>query len=131
MKKTLLCKKEFRGELVMKNIAGFLLLFFIHLFFLNLGVNAILSKKERKMTKDNIPLLLKLSGFYIFKLEGKKIYKIMTLLIYLLLLSNIGCIFMLKIYEIDIAHILLDFFIKISFFLIPFLIILNFGYSKK
>lgn len=115
----------------MKNIAGFLLLFFIHLFFLNLGVNAILSKKERKMTKDNIPLLLKLSGFYIFKLEGKKIYKIMTLLIYLLLLSNIGCIFMLKIYVIDIAHILLDFFIKISFFLIPFLIILNFGYSKK
>ena len=115
----------------MKNIAGFLLLFFIHLFFLNLGVNAILSKKERKMTRDNIPLLLKLTGLYIFKLEGKKIYKIMTFLIYLLLLSNIGCIFMLKIYEIDIAHILLDFFIKILFFLIPFLIILNFGYSKK
>lgn len=130
MKKTLLCKKEFR-EVTMKNIAGFLLLFFIHLFFLNLGINGTLSKREKKMTKDNIPLLLKLSGFYIFKLEGKKIYKIMTFLIYFLLFSNIVCVFMFKFYEIEIAHILLDFFIEISFFLIPFLIILNFGYSKN
>ena len=115
----------------MKNIVGLLLLFFIHLFFLKLGINGILSKREKKMVKDNMSLLLKMSGFYIWKLKDKKIYKFMLFLIYLLLFSNIVCIFMIKIYETDIVHFLLDFFIKISFFLIPFLIILNFYYSKK
>ncbi len=115
----------------MKNIVGLLLLFFIHLFFLNLGINGTLSKREKEMVKDNMPLLLKLSGFYIWKLKDKKIYKIMIFLIYLLLFSNIICVVMLKIYETNMVHILLDCFIKISFFLIPFLIILNFCYSKK
>lgn len=115
----------------MKNIVVFLLLFFIYLFFLNLGINGTLSKREKERVKYDIPLLLKLSGFYIWKLKDKKIYKIMIFLIYFLLFSNIVFVFLLKIYEIDIAHILLDFFIKISFLLIPFLIILNFWYSKK
>ena len=67
----------------MKNIVGLLLLFFIHLFFLNLGINGTLSKREKEMVKDNTPLLLKLSGFYIWKLKDKRIYKIMIFLIYL------------------------------------------------
>lgn len=115
----------------MKNIVGFLLLFFIHLFFLNLGINGILSKRERKMVKNNMPLLLKLSGFYIWKLKDKKIYKFMIFLIYFLLFFNTVCVFMLKIYETDRIHILLDFFIETSFFLVPILIIVNFCYPNK
>lgn len=115
----------------MKNIAGLLLLFFTHLFFLNLGVNATLSKREKEMIKKNISLLLKLSGFYICKLEDKKIYKIIIFMIYLLFLFNIGCVFVLKIYEIEMIYILSDLFIKASFFLIPTLIILNFCYLKN
>lgn len=40
----------------MKNIVGFLLLFFIHLFFLNLGINGTLSKREKEMVKYDMPL---------------------------------------------------------------------------
>lgn len=115
----------------MENIFGFLLLFFIQLFFLNLGISGTLSKTEKKIINDNTSLLLKCLGLYIFKLRYRKIYKIMIFLIFLLSILNIACFCILKVYETNIIRILLDVFIKISFLIIPFLIILNIFDSKR
>lgn len=115
----------------MKNVFGILLLFFIQLLFLNLGVNGTLSKKEKKINNDNRNLLLKWSGLYIWKLKDRKMYKIIICLVYLLLFCNIIFSFMSKISELNIIQSILDKSIKISFSLIPLLIILNFIQGKK
>ncbi len=115
----------------MKNILGILLLFFIQLFFLNLGINGTLSKKDKTIIKDCGSRLLKWSGWYIWRLEGRKIYKVIIFVIYLLFLCNTICIYISKIYQTNIIQSILDKSIKISFFLIPFLIIINFIFGKE
>ncbi len=115
----------------MKNILGILLLFFIQLFFLNLGVIATLSKKDKKINNDNRSLLIKWSGLYVWKLKDRKIYKMIICLVYLLFFCNIIFSCMSKIYELNIVQSILDKSIKISFSLIPLLIILNFIQGKK
>ena len=109
----------------MENILGVLLLFFIQLFFLNLGINGTLSKKDKTIRCDNRSLLLKWSGLYIWRLKDRKIYKVTIFIVYLLFFSNMICICMSKIYETNIIQSILDKSIKVSFSLIPFLIILN------
>lgn len=115
----------------MQNCLGVLLLFFIQLFYLNLGIYGVLSKKEKKKANDIKPILLKWTGFYVWKLEGKKIYKLMMFLIYFLLFCNSVCICVLKFYETYMIHTILDLFIKTSFLLVPFLIVLNYFFSKN
>lgn len=117
----------------MKSYLGVYLLFFIQLFFLNLGINSSLSKKEKRAINDNIlkSLLLKYSGFYIWKFENKKIYKLMMLLVYFLFIAENICLFFLGFYYIEPIEMILDISIKFSFFLIPLLIVLNCLVSKK
>lgn len=115
----------------MKNILGILLLFFIQLFFLKLGINGILSKKDKKIINYNKSLLLKWSGWYIWRLENKKIYKVMIFIIYLIFFCNIICVCMSKIYKTNIIQNVFDKSIKISFSLIPILIIINFIFEKN
>ncbi len=107
----------------MKNILGILLLFFIQVFFLNLGINGTLSKKDKTIINNKRFLLLKWSGFYVWRLKDRKIYKAMLLIIYLLLFCNIICVCMSEIYQTNIIQTVLDKSIKVSFYLIPFLII--------
>lgn len=115
----------------MNNILGILLLFFIQLFFLNLSINATLSKKDRRIIKDNRSLLLKWLGFWIWILKGRIIYKVIIFIVYLLFFCNIICICISKIYETNIIQNIFDKSIKISFSLILLLIILNFIQGKK
>lgn len=114
----------------MKNILGILLLFFIQLFFLNLGINGTLSKKDKAIIDNNRSLLLKWSGIYIWRLGDRKIYKVIIFIVYLLFFCNIICSCMSNIYETNIIQSILDKSIKISFSLISFLIILNFIQGK-
>lgn len=115
----------------MKNILGIFLLFFIQLFFLHLGVNGTLSKKEKRVKSNKLTLLLKWSGLYICRLEGRKIYKVIILIIYLLFICNITCVCLSIIYEVNIIQAILKISIEISFLLIPLLILINFFFEKK
>lgn len=115
----------------MKNILGILLLFFVQLFFLNLGINGTLSRKDKRVINDSRASLLKWLGWHIWRLEGRKIYKVILLVIYLNFLCNTICIYLNKIYETNIIQTILDKSIKLSFILIPFLIIVNLLLGKK
>ena len=114
----------------MNSILGILLLFFIQRFFLSLGINATLSKEDR-IIKDNRSLLLKWSGFWIWRLMGRTIYKVIIFIVYLSFFCNILCSCICEFYETNIIQGILERSIKTSFSLIPFLIILNFIQGKK
>ncbi len=126
----IICRKN-NGGLIMKNCPGLMLLLIIQLFFLYLGNSATLSKTDRKTYNKKYksgklkPLFLKISGLYVFSLEKRIIYKLLTVLIYFVFFTTlaVSCFYGTKL------PFLKDLLIKTDFAIIPVLIIVNYLYS--
>ena len=109
----------------MKNYLGLMLLLIIQLFFLYLGNIATLSKTEKKGYNNS--LFLKVSGLSVFFLEKRVIYKLITVLIYLVFFATLS----LSYFDGIEFSFLKDLLIKTDFAIIPVLIIVNYIYSRK
>ena len=116
----------------MNNWLGIIIIFLIQLFFIHLGILDSLTPSERKESRKKYSIAEKISAFYVFKLRERLLNKILTIVIYLMLFLNLYLNLFAVIFTSNtvVVH-LFDITIKLTFAIIPLILIANYFGSKK
>lgn len=114
----------------MSNYFGIILLFFIQIFFLNLGIKGNLLKKDIKKCNKQTSFMNKFFCFHIFKLKEKNIYKVIVILVYTVFIFSLIITTINIFINCNYIKIIFEVIMKTNCMLILFLILINYFYSK-